>query len=267
LQSRSDFDVAPREPRAALVIVHGLAEHAERHRHCANALAAFGIASHVYDQRGHGRAPGEPTHIDRFDDYVSDLHAVLGRERAKYPSLPLFVWGHSMGALVATLAALNSPVPLRGCITTSHPLTTFDGRGFQIALAGPLSFLAPRRRMPLALDPAGLSHELEVQRAYATDPLVPKTASVRLLVEMAKATAACCKSLPQMRQPWLALHGDADPIAPVAGSRLLIEHLGSQDKQLIVLPGLRHEIQNETPPAPADLFRTMAEWMTARLDA
>jgi alpha-beta hydrolase superfamily lysophospholipase len=73
--------------------------------------------------------------------------------------------------------------------------------------------------------------------------------------------------LPQARQPWLALHGDADPIAPVAGSRILIEHLGSQDKQLIVLPGLRHEIQNETPPAPADLFRTMAEWMTARLDA
>jgi alpha-beta hydrolase superfamily lysophospholipase len=259
------FDIVPREPRAALVIVHGLAEHAERHRHCANALAGFGIASHVYDQRGHGRAPGERTHIDRFDDFVADLHAVLARVQAKYPSLPLFLWGHSMGALIATLAAASPPVTLRGCITTSHPLNSFDGRGLQMALARPLSRFAPRRRFPLQLDPAGLSHELEVQRAYATDPLVPKTASVRLLVEMAKACAACRKSLPDIRQPWLALHGDADPIVPVAGSRLLIERLGSQDKKLIVLPGLRHEIQNETPPAPADLFRTMAEWTTARL--
>jgi acylglycerol lipase len=263
LASDSAFDVVPREPRAVLVIVHGLAEHAERHRRCANALAGLRIASHVYDQRGHGRAAEEPTHVDRFNDFVTDLHAVLARVQAKYPGLPLFAWGHSMGALVVTLAAANSPTKLRGCITTSHPLASFDGRGLQIALARPLSRFAPHRRLSLALDPAGLSHDLEVQRAYANDPLVPKTASVRLLVEMAKACAACKQSLPGLRDPWLALHGDADPIAPVAGSRLLIERLGSVDKKLIVLPGLRHEIQNETPPAPAELFRTLAEWVTA----
>jgi len=51
------FEVVPKAAKAALIVVHGIAEHADRYRHVAEALAAEGIACFVYDQRGHGNFP------------------------------------------------------------------------------------------------------------------------------------------------------------------------------------------------------------------
>jgi alpha-beta hydrolase superfamily lysophospholipase len=260
----AQFEIVPPGARAVVLIAHGLAEYSGRYRHAADAFAGSGIATSAYDQRGHGKSPGERTHVDHFDDFVSDLHEVLKQVHERHPQLPVFIWGHSMGALIVTLAALNPPIPLAGCITTSHPLNSFEGRGAQVAIASFVSRFAPHRRMDLKLDPRGLSHEETVQLAYANDRLVPKTATMKLLVEMMRACRRSKELAPQVKLPWLAVHGEEDPIAPVEGSRWLIEHLGSRDKRYVARPGLRHEIQNETPPAPAELFALMSEWMLER---
>jgi alpha-beta hydrolase superfamily lysophospholipase len=261
----SGFECLAARPRAALLIVHGLAEYAGRYRDIATTLAERGISCFADDQRGHGSRPGTRTHVDRFDDFVDDLNLAAESLRRRSPELPLFIWGHSMGSIVAICAVLTARHRWRGAITTSNSLEVFR-RGpnplnplFRLA-----SRVAPQIRVPLGLDPRKISTDEAVQRAYGSDPLIPPTASLRLIVEFAAACERCRRSAAQLTLPWLVVHGEADAIAPVQGSRMLFDALHSQDKQLVIYRGLRHEVHNEQPAERAKFIDLISDWILKR---
>jgi alpha-beta hydrolase superfamily lysophospholipase len=258
------FETIPSEARAGLIIVHGIAEHSARYRHAADALAARNIASFVYDQRGHGTSPGTRTHIADFSDFAADLELIGEDVRRRLPELPLFVWGHSMGSVVVTLAAPHLEWA-RGAITTGCALDampTLDGAaGVLLRIA---SALAPRLRISLSIDATALTQVQEEQHRHMSDPLVPRTASLRLLYGFARACRTCRANAPKIMLPWLAVHGEADKVCPISGSRTLIDALGSRDKQLVTYPNLLHEVHNEDEPSRAALFDLMSRWMLER---
>jgi acylglycerol lipase len=258
----------PEAAVAGLIIVHGIAEHAGRYRHVAQALAEHGIACFAYDQRGHGRHPARRTDIEEFAQFAGDLEALGQALQQRFPALPLFVWGHSMGSVIVTLAAIKQLRWARGIITTGHALHALpklDGiSGTAIKLA---ARLAPRWRVSLRIDGSKLTRVIETQRAHLADPLVPRSASLRLLFGFAGACATCVQSLPAITQPWLAVHGEADTVCPPSGSSTLVAQLGSTDKSLVTYPGLLHEVHNEDEAARAALFTLMKQWILARSGA
>jgi alpha-beta hydrolase superfamily lysophospholipase len=255
----------PESAAAGLIIVHGIAEHASRYRHVPQALARHGIACFAYDQRGHGRHPGRRTDIEDFDHFAADLETVGQALRQRFPTLPLFVWGHSMGSVIVTLAAIDRLRWARGIITTGHALhalPNLDGAtGTAIKFAAKM---APRFRVRLGIDGAKLTQVLETQRAHMADPLIPRSASLRLLLGFATGCETCARSLPKIAQPWLAVHGEADSVCPPSGSAAVVAQLGSADKTLVSYPGLLHEVHNEDAAARAVLFELMSDWMLAR---
>lgn len=252
-------------PRAVLIIVHGLAEYAGRYQSIMEQLAVGGISSIACDQRGHGAAPGTRTHVDRFDDFVDDLALLIRAVHSTQPQLPVFVWGHSMGTIVALLAATDPHPSIRGVITTSNSLEVFR-RGINPLnpLFRFLSWLVPRARIPLGLDSTKISTDESVQRAYATDPQIPPTASLRLIVEFAAACEAAREGAKSIGLPWLIVHGEEDAIAPAEGSRVLFRELASTDKQLEIYPGLRHEVHNEVPAARERFIQLLSQWILQR---
>ena len=261
----SGFESLAAHPRAALLIVHGLAEYAGRYRDLAATLAEHGISTFAYDQRGHGARPGTRTHVDRFDDFVDDLNLEAASLARRSAELPLFVWGHSMGSIVTMGAVLSARHRWRGAITSSNSLEIFR-RGLNplnpIFRLG--SRLLPHTRIPLGLDSRKISTDETVQQAYANDPLIPPTASLRLIVEFAAACESCRNRATELTLPWLVVHGEADAIAPVQGSRVLFDALRSQDKQLVIYPGLRHEVHNERPAERAKFVDLLSSWILAR---
>ncbi|HEY0799734.1 MAG TPA: alpha/beta fold hydrolase, partial [Steroidobacteraceae bacterium] len=116
------YEIVPQAAKAGLIIVHGIAEHGGRYRHAAEALASTGIACFVYDQRGHGEYPGIRTHVANFSEFAGDLESIGQTVRKRFPELPLFVWGHSMGSVVVTLAAIDGLCWAGGIITTGCAL-------------------------------------------------------------------------------------------------------------------------------------------------
>jgi alpha-beta hydrolase superfamily lysophospholipase len=259
------YEVIPAEARAGLIVVHGIAEHGERYRHVAAALAVSGIACFIYDQRGHGNYPGPRTHVADFDEFAQDLRAIGDDLAARYPKLPIFIWGHSMGSIVATLAALGGLGFARGIITTGCALDAMpklDGfAGVALKLA---SSVAPRIPINLRIDASVLMQDPEEQRRHMTDPLVSRSASLRLLYGFAAACRTCRAQAGTITLPWLAVHGEADKVCPISGSRTLIERLGSRDKQLVSYPGLLHEVHNEDADSRAALFTLMSRWILER---
>jgi acylglycerol lipase len=262
----------PAEPRAILVIVHGMAEYSGRYRSFMEYFVAHGIACFRFDQRGHGRAvslEAERGDIPRFGDFVTDAAAIIESVRSQHPKLPVFVWGHSMGAIVATLAAATlasqGPGRLRGVITSSAPIASFDAYPkFFLQLVKLAAQIAPRLRLKRPFNPERLSRDLEVGKRYAADVLVPRELTLRFLVGLSEACTECLRVARRLHMPWLAMHGTDDVMAPAIGSQRLIDALASTDKQLRLWGGGRHEVHNEIEPMKTEFLACIVEWIKAR---
>jgi alpha-beta hydrolase superfamily lysophospholipase len=250
----------PPRPERVLLVVHGFAEHSARYDRLGSWFAARGFAVHAYDHRGHGRSGGPRTHVDRFDEYLDDLDAALAHVQAAHPGLPLVLLGHSMGGLVVTAHLAQRGTALQAAVTSGAALALSPdlSRG-RILAARALRRVAPRLRIGSGLDPQGLSRDPEVVRRYVEDPLVHRTMTVSLAAELLAALESTSAACDRIRVPWLLLHGEADPICPVQGSRAA--QARAPGSQLRTYAELRHEIFNE--PEQEGVFQDVHAWLEA----
>ncbi len=131
------------------------------------------------------------------------------------------------------------------------------------SLAGLVSAVAPE--LPVQpLDPAVISRDEAVVRAYAADPLVYHgRVKARLGAELLRCGGYLLDRAESIKLPVLILHGGTDRLAAVSGSRELYEKLGSEDKALKVYGGFFHEILNE--PGKEQVWADVAGWLEAHL--
>lgn len=254
----------PANARAGLLIVHGMAEHRGRYVDAVRRLTRQGLACFTFDLRGHGDSPGDRADIDSFQIFVNDLLAIRAGIARGHSRLPLFIWAHSLGTIVAIRCVEQDGERLGGVITSGCPIAAFQRvpaplRGVLKALCTPFSGL----QVDPGLGAEQLSHSREVQQSYVADPRVPGKVTVRLLIELEGACRAALDDAGSITVPWLAMHGGADQIAPPQGSKQLVDALGSSDKTLELFAGMRHEVHNELEPTPTDFYARMVHWIDA----
>jgi alpha-beta hydrolase superfamily lysophospholipase len=257
----------PHEPRGALVLVHGYAEHTGRYDEMAMHFAGRGWAVHAYDQAGHGRSPGPRGHVDRFGRLVDELDRFVELVSEDHRGLPLVLLGHSMGGLVAAATtAFRRPaidrLVLSGALLELGSDDSGTWQRVGLVLARMLSPLMPRFALSTGLDVEGLSRDPEVVRRYLDDPLVKDRMSVRFAAGMNAMIQATRAAADRIETPALILHGGADPISPVSGSRAL--HAGLRDdvaerSRLEIYPELRHEIFQE--PERERVWADVLAWL------
>jgi len=255
----------PPGARAALLIVHGMAEHRGRYADAVQRFTGKQIAAFTFDLRGHGRSPGERADIESFQTFVDDLTAIRAGIEQAHPQLPLFIWAHSLGSIVTIRSVEQRGDHLAGVITSGCPIAAFPRmpspvRNTVVALATPFRSLHVSPGLPAE----DLSHSKAVQASYTADPLVPGKVTVRLLIELERACRAALRDAGAISVPWLALHGEADNIAPPQGSRQLVDALGSKDKTLHFFAGMRHEVHNEVEPAATEFYQWVINWIGLR---
>jgi alpha-beta hydrolase superfamily lysophospholipase len=251
-------------PWAALVLVHGLAEHAGRYAHVGEAFAAEGIEVHAYDQRGFGGSGGPRAFVERWPILHDDLQTRLEAVRGEHPDLPLILYGHSMGGLVATGYVLSdSPRPLPDLLVLSAPGLRAVIPEWRKRMASLLSGIAPRLAVANGLPSNGLSHDPTVSERYMSDPLlVPKT-TMRFAAEAFREQDRIAARLERgatLPIPTYILHGTADPIVPPAASELLVGR-GAVTRH--VHPDLRHECHNE--PEWREVISGVTGWIRANV--
>ncbi len=252
-------------PRAAVLLAHGVGEHTGRYEWLARRLMERQIAVHAWDHRGHGLSTGRRGHVSSWTEYREDLRLSLEHARTQSaPGLPVFLLGHSMGALVALDAALHLPLPLAGLAVSGAPLQPAGvAKPHLILLARVLSRIWPVFPLPLPITPEQLISRPQDLAALAADPLLHGTVTARWGMEAMRTLDAVRAATPNLRLPLLVLHGAQDPVNRVAGAHWLLEQAGSTDKELRVYPQSRHEphqdIERET------FVRDFADWVLARV--
>ena len=259
----------PSAPKGVVVLIHGLAEHSGRYTHVGEHLAARGWVVHAFDYRGHGRSPGLRVHVDRFGDLLDDTAAVLEAARRRHPGLPVFVVGHSLGGLIALLYALAHPDGLAGVAVTSPALGTHPSLRppkAKRAAAHLLSAVAPRTLFRTGIDPRGLSHDPEVVRAYAADPLVSHSVSARFYTETARAMAEAHQGASRLRVPALVMASANDAIVDAGATRRWLAAAPPGRVEAVFYDPLAHELFNE--PERQEVLARLEEWLerSTRID-
>ena len=248
-------------PRAVLAIIHGFGEHSGRYPKVVSQFLTQGYAIYGFDLRGHGRSPGQRGHINSWDEYREDVKAFLQLISKKEPTRPVFLWSHSMGALIALDYLLHDDlVWLRGAIISGAP---FDPVGvakpFLVLIARVLSRVWPRFSLPLGLDPKALSRNPEVVRAYETDPLVHGKTTVRWGTEILQTIERVKARAAEVRIPLILIHGGADSLNSPNGTRSFFEKITLADKELKIYAGNYHEVHNDLDQT--QVIKDVAQWL------
>lgn len=251
-------------PRAIVVLAHGLFEHAGRYAHVAARLNGAGYGVVAVDHWGHGRSDGARGFVPSFAAYVDGVDALLTETQTEYPRVPLVLLGHSMGGLIAVHHLLaRQAAYVAAAVSGPAILPAAPPSRMTIWISRLLSRLAPRLGV-LALDAGGVSRDPAVVAAYIADPLnYHGKIGARLAQELFDAMAAARERTGAIALPLLVQHGDADTLAAPAGGAWLHDHAGSEDKRLILYPGLFHEIYNE--PEQAAVLDDLVAWFDAHL--
>ena len=250
--------------RAALIVVHGLGEHAGRYQAVADRLAAAGVSTFAYDQRGHGTSEGRRGHVDSFHVLMQDLDR-FRREVSGLidPRVPLFVLGHSMGGLVALRYVEEYDAPLRGAVIVAPWLgTAAHVPRWKVMLANALTRVLPAMPFRNALDTAWLSRDPEVVAAYREDPLVHDRITPRFFTEVSAAMGKVLQSSDRVGMPLLFMLPGADRIVDTQRTLAFARSLSAPDVSIKVYPGHYHELLNE--PDRETIMRDLREWLVAR---
>jgi alpha-beta hydrolase superfamily lysophospholipase len=225
------------DPGWVALLAHGYGEHIGRYEYVADTLLRHGAAVYGPDHIGHGKSAGERVLIADFEEVVTDLHTVDVQARTRHPGLPVVLIGHSMGGMIAARYAQRYGLGLAALVLSGPVL----GRW------GPIQALLGMEEIPdLPIDPATLSRDLSVGAAYEADPLVWHGPFKRPTVEAFDRCLSAIEAGGRLTPPTLWVHGDADELVPMAGTRAGIEKIRGEDFTEIIYPGARHEVFNET---------------------
>lgn len=282
-------------PVAVLALVHGMGEYGERYAPFATFLMERGVSVYALDLRGHGRTaeregalPGHFADGNGWSLVVHDIDRLIDRISGEHPGLPVFLFGHSMGSLIARSymhrhgdrlsgvihSAASKPQGLLarfGLMLANREIRRLGPRGHSLRLSALLTGNF-NRRVPSVRTPFDWisRDEAEVDR-YINDERIVKTFTAAFYRDMiggaleagSKAgMAATPKALPQ-----LFVSGGEDPLggygAGIAQTKRAYEKAGLRDVTLIVYPEARHELfqERERDAAKRDIW----QWMAARL--
>jgi len=254
------------EAWARLVLVHGYGEHLGRHLHFLRWLAERGVECHALDLRGHGLSQGLRGYVTRWEEYLDDLQVLLDHGNVpvqKEGSTPLFVLGHSHGALVVAAAVIERSLTADGVILTAP---YFRSRMYvprwKRVLAHTLSGVLPRLAIPSGLQGEWMTSDAEMIRDSQEDPLSLHAATARWYTTMLRKQVQMLERASEFRLPLLVLMGDVDPVADPVSAHDFYERAGSLDKEFHLFPQLLHELLRESDRE--QLFRQILEWMQSR---
>jgi acylglycerol lipase len=247
------------EPKACIILVHGLGEHSGRYKHMAEFFTEEGYAFFAFDLTGHGKSSGKRGHSS-YNDLINEIDGFLTEIRNQYPVIPLFLYGHSLGGALVLYYISQKKPSLAGAIISAPSLVVgYPIPGWKKLLARLMSRMYPMLTMDNGLDRSSLSHDPKVEQLYSADPLVHPKISAKLawdLLDIGKSILGQAECLPML--PYLFIQGSADHLADPKATRRLAENMHG-DITLKIWEGFYHELHNEIQKQ--EVFQYLLNWL------
>ncbi|XP_076972450.1 monoglyceride lipase isoform X2 [Tamandua tetradactyla] len=282
-------------PKALVFVSHGAGEHCGRYEELARMLVGLDLLVFAHDHVGHGQSEGERMVVSDFHVFIRDALQHVDTVQKKYPGLPVFLLGHSMGGAIAILTAAERPGHFSGMILISplvlanpESATTFKDSPRSLSdlveramtmvvskmpvlswvlAAKVLNFVLPNMSLG-PIDSSVLSRNKTEVDIYNTDPLICRAGlKVCFGMQLLNAVSRVERALPKLTLPFLLLQGSADRLCDSKGAYLLMESAKSQDKTLKIYEGAYHVLHKELPEVANSVFHEINMWVSQRTAA
>ena len=255
----------PDDSRGRLLAVHGIGEHSGRYDRVADSALAAGLTFGAMDLRGHGRSQGRRGHARSFERLLQDLDRFRRRSGNGGSTGPIFLLGHSLGALVVGRYVQEFGFPdLAGAILVAPFVgLAMQPPAWKLRLGGLADRLAPGLTLNNGICSEDLFRQAGEGELYDRDPLVHHRISARLWGEMRRNAAVMMRKAGQSRTPYLVqLPGD-DRIVSAMASRELADRLGGTSR-VLEYDGAFHDLYHD--PAGEQASTDLVNWLRQRLD-
>lgn len=259
-----EWKPAAAEVRGVVVVIHGIRDHATRYAGLAAALTAKGFAVYSHDLRGHGHSGGRRQRFDSMEQLLVDVDVVVREARTRNPGRPVFVYGHSLGGLIATHYALAHQKELAGLVLSGAALkllpTVSSG---QIAAARVFGTVLPNLPAQPVDDNEFVSTP-EAKAEFMKDPLIDHSnLPARSAKTGVNAIEAVGARMEELALPVLIMHGGDDRATNIAGSRELHRRAKSTDKTLAIYEKQFHDLIHE--PARERIIADVVAWVESHV--
>lgn len=264
------------QPKAVVQIVHGIAEYIGRYDHVAQFLCSHGYLVCGEDHLGHGLTAqkGEYGWFSQYDGWTlvtADVRTLRQLQGEKYPGLPYFLLGHSMGSFLTRTYLCRYPGEISGAVLSgtgqecalkvaagkslSSLICCIKGTNYVSSLLNAMSLRAYNQKFSPNRTPADwISRDNDVVDAYLKDPLCTFTPTAGMFRDMMGGLQYISKPvrLAQMdpSTPIYLFSGDQDPVGGMGkGVKKVYGYFdahGVRDLTLKLYPNGRHEMLNET---------------------
>ena len=247
-----------KNPKATILIVHGLAEHYRIYDYVTSKLISNKFNVYRYDHRGHGDSDGKRGYVDNIETLTNDLRTIINLVKEENPNLPLFVLGQGLGGHVMIRLGGETDSLVDGMIFSS-PLVCDYGNytrfkeesydnDFDLASVANIH---------------NLSHDYDFIQSYEDDELVLKEVTVGIYNAINKSASNILQYLYKFAYPCLIFHGSMDSITDCEDSRYLFNNIISTDKEIKILNGLYHKLLDEL--IKDDIIDEISKWIENRI--
>ncbi|MFT0893031.1 lysophospholipase [Pseudochelatococcus sp. G4_1912] len=249
-------------PRAIIMICHGINSHSGQYFWVANRLACEGYAVYALDLRGRGNSSGERYFVETIDQYVEDLAAAISHAKTQEPELSIFLLGHSAGGIVSCIYVLDNQHEINGFICESFAFQ-ISASTLVLSLIKGLSLIAPHLPV-LRLKNADFSRDPAAVHAMNKDPLIANEMQPsQTIAALIRAGDRLRKEFQRITLPVLILHGTADKATLPSGSQRFYDTVGSPDKALWLYQDRAHDLLNDL--GKEKILDDISDWIDSRI--
>jgi alpha-beta hydrolase superfamily lysophospholipase/SAM-dependent methyltransferase len=240
----------------SLLLFHRGHEHSGRWQETVQSLSLEDVAIFAWDQRGHGRSPGERGSAENLAVVIKDAEYFARHIASEhgYPMAQMSVLAHSVGAVIAVAWVHDYAPPIRAMVLAAP--------AFRVKLYVPLAVPALRLKRKFSRDGRGgtvksyvkahvLTHDFTEQQGYRADPLNFRQIAVNILLDLHDTSTRLLADAGAITVPTLILSAEKDWVVELAAQREYFRKISSSTKRMEVLPGFYHAIFHEKNRAMA----------------
>jgi len=250
------------ELSAFVIMVHGIGEHSGCYDEWAERFALQSVGFVVFDLRGHGHSPGIRGHavIRLIKD---DLRTIIKSVRDRFPSIPVVLFGYSMGGNIVLSYVIEKDVELQGIIVSSPWLKlVHPPLPLLVWLVKWLSHIMPWLTVRTGIKADQLSHDGMEMKSTKTDPLLHKKISIKLFSDLRKNSEMILHNKYRLNIPLLLMHGTADPLTSYQTSKSFAQN-AKGNVTFKEWQGMRHDLLNGA--GNEVVFQYVMEWLMEKI--
>lgn len=252
-------------PKANLLLQHGLGEYTERYVWQYNQLipklVAAGFNVYAIDLPGHGDSEGERGQVDLNEALMHHLEA----RTAIDSELPLILFGHSLGGLITAASVVANPSAIAGVVLSASAMQA-PSKAWERLLSRLVTAINPSAEMPLPRPgEEALTRDTELLKLIAADDRMYHGKARNLVAKtVLELSDFVWEKIAAFEPPTLIIHGDQDLSTDHRQSIRLAAEIPAQDKTLRIYPGGFHELLNDLDKEQVE--RDLFDWLLARIN-